>query len=135
MDGMTMDFKIQTLLRQEDGWWVLQCLEYDIAAYGKRISDAIESFKNTFTGQVILDVKNGKEPLSGIGRAPEKYWDKFNSNANYYSGKYIAKESFQSTDVIAYGEDFSQVYILAESKGFKNPVVFYVPNKDMVHIY
>lgn len=99
MDGMTMDFKIQTLLRQEDGWWVLQCLEYDIAAYGKRISEAIESFKNTFTGQVILDVKNGKEPLSGIGRAPEKYWDEFNSDECYaFNGKqdlsFTGKTSF-----------------------------------------
>jgi hypothetical protein len=58
-----------------------------------------------------------------------------NGDLHFYSGKYIAKESFQSRDVVAWGEDFSQVYILAESKGFKDPVVFYVPHKDMVHIY
>ena len=57
--------------------WAAQCLEYDIAAQGKTIDEAKESFKRTFVGQIMVDVHFGHQPLQGIEKAPEEYWEQF----------------------------------------------------------
>jgi hypothetical protein len=66
---------LTVLLFQESEWWVAQCLEYDIAAQGKTVSEVKNSFIKTFAGQIVLDVRNNCRPLEGIGRAPKYYWD------------------------------------------------------------
>jgi hypothetical protein len=57
------------------------------------------------------------------------------SNAEKYGGSYVAKKSFKSKTVIAFGADPVKVSEEARQKGAKDPVVFYVPEKGMVHIY
>jgi len=52
-----------------------------------------------------------------------------------YSGKYVAKRSFQDLVVVSSGADPQEVVKEAKEKGVKDPVVFYVPEKDLVHIY
>jgi hypothetical protein len=64
------------LLREEDGW-VAQCLEYDVAAQGKTITQVKTAFERTFVGQILVDVKAGRQPLEGVGQAPGFYWEKF----------------------------------------------------------
>ena len=71
------------LFRREwngDGYgWVAQCLEYDIAAQGVTIREAMAAFERTFVGQLVVDVAHKKMPLEGIRPAPKKYWDEFSS--------------------------------------------------------
>lgn len=52
-----------------------------------------------------------------------------------YDGKYVALKSFLEKDVVCFGEDPLSVYNKAKSSGCETPVVFYVPQKGMVHIY
>ncbi|HBR17112.1 MAG: hypothetical protein A3G39_04230 [Deltaproteobacteria bacterium RIFCSPLOWO2_12_FULL_43_16] len=52
-----------------------------------------------------------------------------------YGGKYVATRSFTNSDVVASGDDMVKVYNEAKDKGIDDPVVFYVPEKDMVYIY
>jgi hypothetical protein len=52
-----------------------------------------------------------------------------------YAGKYVATKSFSSRVVITSGKDPIKVLESAEKKGVKNPVVFYIPLSNMVHIY
>ncbi len=52
-----------------------------------------------------------------------------------YSGKYVAKKSFQDLAVISAGSDPQEVMKEAQQKGVKDPVVFYIPEKDLLHIY
>ncbi len=52
-----------------------------------------------------------------------------------YSGTYVATRSFNHKTPICWGHDPVEVRKKAEEKGAKDPVVFYVPVKDMVHIY
>ena len=51
------------VLFQENNKWVVQCINYDIAAQGDTIEKAVNAFEKTFIGQIILDIENGKEPL------------------------------------------------------------------------
>lgn len=52
-----------------------------------------------------------------------------------YGGLYVATKSFKNKKVICSGNDPVKVFEDATRKGAKDPVVFYVPCKDMVHIY
>lgn len=52
-----------------------------------------------------------------------------------YEGRYVAIRDFDNTVVIADGKNPDEAYNKAFKKGVRNPVVFYVPIKGMVHIY
>lgn len=52
-----------------------------------------------------------------------------------YGGKYVAIRSVKNKEVLSSGKDPSKVYDKAKDKGAKDPIIFYVPKKDSVHIY
>ena len=52
-----------------------------------------------------------------------------------YSGYYVTIEDFDKRDVISYGDDPQLVYEEAVKKGYLEPVIVFVPTKDMVQIY
>lgn len=77
MTPKTLDFKLSVLLLMEEGMWVAQCLNYDIAAQGKTLEAAKEAFARTFAGQVCVDLHHNVEPLSAFPPAPAEYWNQF----------------------------------------------------------
>lgn len=56
-------------------------------------------------------------------------------DGNKYGGKYVATRSFSNSEVLSSGADPAKVLERARKKGARDPVVFYVPVKGMVHIY
>jgi hypothetical protein len=52
-----------------------------------------------------------------------------------YSGRYVAMKNFDDTTIVGVGDDPEMALKDAESKGHKNPVILYIPEKDIVHIY
>jgi hypothetical protein len=52
-----------------------------------------------------------------------------------YSGQYVALKSFYDKEVVSHGTEAKKVLKDARKKGIKHPVIFYVPQKGMVHIY
>lgn len=56
-------------------------------------------------------------------------------DAEKYRGKYVAKKSFQHKSVISVGDDPVTVHGKAKEKGVDEPVIFYVPEKESIHIY
>ena len=52
-----------------------------------------------------------------------------------FEGQYVATRSFKDKEVISSGSDPVKVCNEAREKGVSDPVVFFVPQKDMVHIY
>ncbi len=57
------------------------------------------------------------------------------NDSEKYGGQYVAIKTFQDRNVLTSGSDPVEVYNDAKSKGADDPVVFYVPKKDMVQIY
>lgn len=57
------------------------------------------------------------------------------NNIEKYGGKYVATRTFTDKDVVSSGDDPVKVYDEAKRKGADDPVVFYVPKKDVIHIY
>lgn len=54
---------------------------------------------------------------------------------NNFNGKYVAMKDFSDYTVIADGITPQEAYDKALGKGYKDPVVTFVPIKDMVQIY
>ena len=52
-----------------------------------------------------------------------------------FNGRYVAMKSFEDNAIIGVGDDPEKALKEAEAKGFKNPVLLYIPEKDLVHIY
>jgi hypothetical protein len=52
-----------------------------------------------------------------------------------YRGKYLAMRDFDKYSIIASDADPVKVHEKAVKKGCKDPVIIYVPEKDMVQIY
>lgn len=52
-----------------------------------------------------------------------------------YTGRYIAIKDFGDKTVIADGKSPNEVFKNAQQKGCKDPVILFVPIRDMVQIY
>jgi hypothetical protein len=52
-----------------------------------------------------------------------------------YNGRYVAMKSFDDHTVVGVGDDPETAIKDATSKGYKNPVLLYIPEKELVHIY
>ena len=52
-----------------------------------------------------------------------------------YCGQYVIIKDFDEPTVIAYGDDPQKIYEEAIRKGYPEPVILFVPAKDMVQIY
>jgi hypothetical protein len=52
-----------------------------------------------------------------------------------YNGRYVAMKSFDDNTIVGVGDNPEKALEEAESRGFKNPILLYIPEKDIVHIY
>ncbi|MBI5400377.1 hypothetical protein HZB07_07245 [Candidatus Saganbacteria bacterium] len=52
-----------------------------------------------------------------------------------YTGRYIAIKDFGDETVLADGKSPSEVFESAKQKGYKDPVILFVPIRNMVQIY
>lgn len=68
---------IRVLVMQESGYYVAQCLEYDIAAQAKTFEELKDIFVRTFVFHIIIASKRGEEPFINIGIAPKYYFDRY----------------------------------------------------------
>ena len=68
------------MMKESDGehaLWVVQCLEFDVAAQGETIAEAQRSFEREFAAQMTVYLVNDQDPFSILQPAPERYWEMF----------------------------------------------------------
>lgn len=56
-------------------------------------------------------------------------------NTNQSDGRYVALKSFEDTTVMGAGDEPEAAMKEARAKGCKYPVLLYIPEKELVHIY
>ncbi len=74
---MVRTIRLSALFLKENDSWVGQCLERDMAAQGKTLSDAKDALKRAIAGQIFIDAMGDKEPLGAMQPAPAFYQTKF----------------------------------------------------------
>lgn len=52
-----------------------------------------------------------------------------------YNGQYVAMKSFEDYTIVGVGDGPDDALRDARSHGYENPVLLYIPEKEVVHIY
>jgi hypothetical protein len=52
-----------------------------------------------------------------------------------FNGKYVALKSFDDNTIVGSGDDPEKALQAAAAKGVKDPVLIYIPEENVVHIY
>lgn len=79
MNDMTTAFDISAVLFEDGDWWCAQCLEYDISAQAKSLPELRYELDRVLFAHVCASIQEGREPFHGLGRAPKKFWQMYES--------------------------------------------------------
>jgi len=52
-----------------------------------------------------------------------------------YNGRYVALRDFDDSTVVSDSDSPEEAYAEALKKGYSNPVIVFIPTKDMIQIY
>ena len=80
---VSVEQKLRVVVFQEGDYWVAQCVEHDIGAFGKTFDDMVSHFKLAFQLELAESIARHGEPLSGIDPAPsyfEDMWERRSSD-------------------------------------------------------
>ena len=69
--------QISAIVFQDGGWWAAQCLEYDLAAQARTLSDLRYELQRVIATHVAASEALGQEPFENLKPAPQKYWDMY----------------------------------------------------------
>jgi hypothetical protein len=73
--------RIRAIIFEEDDWWCAQCLEYDIAAQARSLSDLQSELVRVLETHMIASVELGQAPFEGLPPAPKKFWQMYKTAA------------------------------------------------------
>jgi len=68
---------IRAIAFEENGWWVAQCLEYDIAAQAKTFEKLIHELYRLLLGYSVIGKKENIDVWGGKSKAPVVFWKLF----------------------------------------------------------
>jgi len=74
---MKNKFAIKVLIFREEGYWIAQCLEYDILSQATTLKEVIQKLRMNILANAIICKHFGREPLQGLKPAPRKFWDMY----------------------------------------------------------
>ena len=66
---------IRAVVFREGDWWIIQCLEYDLATQTRRLEDVPAEFQRLVLAQMAVNAERGVEPFHGFAEAPRKFWN------------------------------------------------------------
>ncbi len=69
--------QIRAVLFQEGDAWCAQCLEHDIAAEARSLSELKAELETVLSIQVEMAIERGQEPFASLPPAPAKYFRMF----------------------------------------------------------
>jgi hypothetical protein len=79
--------------------------------------------------------KKNKHDSHGILIEKGKAMEKTLVNSHKYDGQYVAMVSRDNNTVVGAGKTPDEALNEAKENGYQNPLLLYVPEKGLVHIY
>lgn len=70
-------YEVSAILFEEGDWWSAQCLEYDIAAQARTLSDLLYEVERVLVSHLCIAEELGRKPFEGLEPAPQKFWDMY----------------------------------------------------------
>jgi hypothetical protein len=74
---------INAIAFHDEGVWIAQCIEYDIAVSAETLPKLRRAFEQAVIANICVNEERGYSGLDGIPPAPSRFRDLFNSADNY----------------------------------------------------
>src|SRR5262245_26183641 len=74
---MVESLSIRAVVFQDSGWWIAQCLEYDLCTSAKSREELTRKLVAQLRLQIVLDLTRGKKPFQDLPRAPQRFWEMY----------------------------------------------------------
>jgi hypothetical protein len=71
--------RISVIAFHDEGKWIAQCVEYDIAASAETLPKLRKAFEKAVIANICVNKELGHSGLDGIPAAPSKFRDLFNN--------------------------------------------------------
>ena len=68
------DSRVRAVLFEEQGWWVAQCLEVNVATQARTLQDLQFELERILVGYLVVAKENDAEPFENLRRAPKRFW-------------------------------------------------------------
>ena len=81
---MTHSHELRVVVFREGDYWVAQCLEYDIGAQAKDLSDLQARFALTLEAERQESIKHHGKPFAGIDPAPRHFHEMWERRSGEY---------------------------------------------------
>lgn len=65
---------IRAVFFRDGNFWVVQCLEYDIATHSEDFFGLQERLKQALRAEEVFSAENGLTAFKRLPKAPSKYW-------------------------------------------------------------
>lgn len=72
---MNTNVHINAVVFRDGDAWVIQGVEYDIAAHVSKITDLPRAFERALVANVVVSAHLGRAPLEGVPPAPQQFRD------------------------------------------------------------
>jgi hypothetical protein len=74
-----MNNPISVIAFHDEGVWIAQCVEYDIAVSAETLPKLRQAFEKAVLANICMNKKLGRSGLDGIPPAPSRFRDLFNN--------------------------------------------------------
>jgi predicted RNase H-like HicB family nuclease len=72
--------QIRAVLFEDMGWWCVQCLEHDIAAQARTVSELVTELERVLSAHVEVSAQLEHEPFVDLPPAPQRFFDAYESS-------------------------------------------------------
>ena len=89
-----MKKQLNLLIFKEDDWWIAQCLDYDIAAQARTLSDVQYEFQRILVGRIAMAENLNVDPFENLTPAPNGYLQMANDTSKSFKLEMKPAKSF-----------------------------------------
>jgi len=79
----TSEQTVRAVVFFDRGWWVAQCLDYDICVSAGNREKLPRKLLRRLQSRAAFDVSHGLRPFQNITKAPEKFWGMYAAASHY----------------------------------------------------
>lgn len=75
--GAMKPIHIDVVAFEDDGYWIAQCIQYDIVARADNLTLLPRAIEREITANICINHKLGREHLEGVPPAPDRFRELF----------------------------------------------------------
>jgi hypothetical protein len=79
----TSDQTLRAVIFFDRGWWVAQCLDYDICVSAKGREKLPRKLLRRLQSRAAFDVSHGLSPFQNVSKAPDKFWGMYAAASHF----------------------------------------------------